>query len=282
MSHTDGNAWIEEFGFEESDYDDEDVPDPLFVTNGVLPPDAREHLLSIEDGRVVIDYPAEDQPGLEVLIPVLDVVRSITTGYGVTDFSLLSQIPHLEELEIRDKIKTAPEHREWPELRRYDGPWQTEATPFVSAPRLDSLRLREATQEALDLIRGPLSYLGLRQLKLADGSPGWPHPARTVSIDTTRRIDVSHIHQLASAKVISFEGIGEVSGLDVLSAYLPLRELSLCNVRSLGATANPWKIRADKIYVEGRPNVMKWVNEALLRRPEGWEEHWEFDHAWVP
>jgi hypothetical protein len=152
----------------------------------------------------------------------------------------------------------------------------------VSAPRLDILSLRGATQEALDLIQGPLSHLGLRRLKLADGDAGWPHPAEVVYIDTTRRVDVSRIHQLASAETIIFEGVGEVSGLEVVSTEHPLRELSLRNVRSLGTTVNPWLIQADRIYVDGRPNVMKWVHKALLHRPDGWDERWEFDRACVP
>ncbi|WP_262105730.1 hypothetical protein [Arthrobacter sp. Marseille-P9274] len=280
-------AMLEEFGFflAPEGYEDEDdypEPNPLWVENGVLPPDAREHLLSNEDGRVIIDYPPDDQPGLDVLAPVFDVVRSVQTTYGVTDFSLLDEIPHLEALSIDDKIKTAPTRREWPQLRRYDGPWQPEAAPFVAAPRLDSLRLLGATQEALDLIQGPLSSLFLQRLKVADGSPGWPHPAEIVSIDTTRRVDVSRIHQLASAEKIRFDGIGEVSGLDVVSAEHPLRELHLENVRSLGTTVNPWLIQADRTYVMGRPNVMKWVNEALLHRPDDWDQRWVLDHGWVP
>ncbi|MGM0930900.1 MAG: hypothetical protein ACQEXN_14480 [Actinomycetota bacterium] len=87
---------------------------------------------------------------------------------------------------------------------------------------------------------------------------------------------------MASASKIIFEGIGEVSGLDVVSTEHPLRELVLRDVRSLGSTVNPWLIQAEKITVEGRPNVMKWVNEALLHRPDGWDQRWEFDHSWVP
>ncbi|QTG81544.1 hypothetical protein [Arthrobacter crystallopoietes] len=278
-------AMLEEFGFfvaPEGYEDEDDEPNPLWVEHGVLPPDAREHLLSNEDGRVIIDYPPDDQTGLEILAPVFDVVRSVQTSLGVTDFSLLDQIPHLEGLSIQERIKTPPTRREWPELRGYDGPWQPEAAPFVAAPRLDSLRLWGATQEALDLIQGPLSALVLQRLKLSDGSPGWPHPAEFVGIDTTRRVDVSRIHQLASAEKIIFDGIGEVSGLDVVSTEHPLRELELSNVRSLGSTINPWLIQADKIYVIGRPNVMKWVNEALLHRPDGWDQRWVFDHGWVP
>ncbi|GAA3665336.1 hypothetical protein GCM10023081_00240 [Arthrobacter ginkgonis] len=296
-----GADWMEEFGFtvepgsyfegpEEGVDVDEwlaaygerlGMPNPLWVRDGVLPPDAREHLLSNEDGRVIIDYPPDDQPGLEVLEPVFDVVRSVQATYGVTDFSLLDRIPHLEELCIHDKIKVAATRHEWSELRSYDGPWQRGAVPFVSAPRLDSLLLRGATQEALDLIQGPLSSLHLPRLKLADGSPGWAHPAGYVSIHTTRRVDVSNLRQLASAEKVAFDGIGEVTGLDTLTADYPLQELVLENVRSLGAIS-PWKIRAEKIYVMGRPNVMKWVNEALLHRPDDWEERWVFDHGWVP
>ena len=278
-------AMLEEFGFvtaPDGFEEEDDTPNPLIVEHGVLPPDAREHLLNFEDGRVIIDYPPDDQPGLEVLAPVFDVVRTVQACLGVTDFSLLDEIPHLERLVIDEKIKVAPIRQEWPELRSFDGPWQPAAAPFVAAPRLDSLLLRNATQEALDLIQGPLSWLGLRRLKLDDGSHGWPHPADVVYIDTTRRVDVSRIHQLASAEKIIFEGIGEVSGLDVVSTEHPLRELELRNVRSLGTTTNPWLIQADSIYVDGRPNVMKWVNEALLHRPDGWDQRWEFDRAWAP
>ena len=49
---------------------------------GAAPADAREHLLSNEDGRVIIDYPPDDQPGLEILAPVFDVVRSVQTSIG--------------------------------------------------------------------------------------------------------------------------------------------------------------------------------------------------------
>jgi hypothetical protein len=136
--------------------------------------------------------------------------------------------------------------------------------------------------EALNSIQGPLSFPGLPRLKLADGSLGWPHPADRVFIHTTGRMDASNLRQLASAQSITFDGIGEVSGLDTLTAEYPLQELSLENVRSLGSTANPWQIRAGKIYVMARPNVMKWVNEALLHRPEDWEDRWVFDHGWVP
>jgi hypothetical protein len=50
---------------------------------------------------------------------------------------------------------------------------------------------------------------------------------------------------------------------------------------ALGET-DPGKIQAKKIYVEGKPNVMKWANEALLRRPDGWDQKWVFDYGWVP
>lgn len=280
-SLTNDDNWFEEFGFEEVFGEDLDVPNPLTVTDGVLPADAREHLLAYDEGRVIINYPPDDQQGLEVLAPVFDVVRSILTGYGVVDFSLLSQIPHLEGITMYDKIRTAPERQDWPELRRYDGPWQPEAASFLSAPRLASINLRGATQQALDLIQGPLSYLGLQRPKLADGSPGWPYPAEAVYIDTVKKIDVSCIRQLPFAEMVVFDGIGEVSGLDVVSSEHPFGELSLRNVRSLGET-DPWKIKAQRISVAGKPNVMKWVNEALLRRPDDWDQKWVFDYGWVP
>ncbi|MGM0930899.1 MAG: hypothetical protein ACQEXN_14475 [Actinomycetota bacterium] len=149
MSHADSGSWFEEFGFFEAPdgFEEEDNEvDPLVVEHGVLPSNAREHLLSTEDGRVVIDYPPDDQPGLEALAPVFDVVRTVQACLGVTDFSLLDEIPHLEGLDIDDRIKVAPTRQEWSKLRSYDGPWQPAAAPFVAASRLDSLLLRGATR----------------------------------------------------------------------------------------------------------------------------------------
>lgn len=149
------------------------LPNPLFVTDGVLSGDAWEHLLASDDGRVVIDCPPGDQRGLDVLEPVFGVVRSITAGYGVDDFSLLPRIPHLEVPEIRDKVRIAPARQVWSELRGFDGEWQAGVEDFASAPHMKSLLLIRATQKALDLIQGPLDYIGLRRPNLPARSAGW-------------------------------------------------------------------------------------------------------------
>lgn len=146
----------DDFDFSEwtaSDEDDFELPNPLWVSRGVLPADAREHLLASDDGRVVIDYQPEDQRGLEILEPVFDVVRSITVAtYNLDDFSLLPRIPHLENLEIRGKVRIPPARRVWSEPRGFDGEWPRGVEDFIAAPRMKSLLLIHATQEALDLI----------------------------------------------------------------------------------------------------------------------------------
>lgn len=64
-----------------------------------------------------------------------------------------------------------------------------------------------------------------------------------------------------------------------MSAHKPFRELSLENVHRLGEGTDIWKIRADRIYVEGKPNVMKWVAEAWPARPDNWADMWVFGAA---
>lgn len=269
-----------EFG--EFDEDDDDLPNPLFVTGGILPPDAREHLLATDDGRVIIDYPPDDQTGLEVLTPLFDVIRSVQLSYGVTDLSLLDQIPHLEELSLDENSAIVwPTACEWPRLQGYAGPWHAGAAQFLSAPKMESVQLRRATQEALDLLTRPLDYLGLQRPQLVKGSTGSPVPAAAVSIDTAKSIDVGNFGLLTMADIVNFESIGTVEGLEMASADRPFRELTLENIRSLGAT-NPWHIRGDLIVAEGEPNVMKWVQAAWPSKPVDWKRNWAFGDRLLP
>jgi hypothetical protein len=157
-------------------------------------------------------------------------------------------------LDISDKIGIPPERREWPELRRYAGPWQPQAAGFLSAPRLDDVSLRGATQQAFDLIRGPLSGLGLHRPKLSDGSPGWPYPAEVVYIDTSRKLmSVASDNCLLPTTLFS-RGSAKSPAWMLSPRKTPLGELGLRKVRSLGET-DPWKIQAKTIYVERNPTL---------------------------
>ena len=124
-----------------------------------------------------------------------------------------------------------------------------------------------------------MDFIGLQRLNVPASSAGWPSPAQAVYIDTTKAVDAGGVHYLPAAETVRFESVSDVSGLERVSAQNAIQELSIEHVRSLGEGTDVWANRADRIQVEGKPNVMKWFAEARPTRSDNWADTWVFGDA---
>lgn len=266
--------------YEDHEFDLE-MPNPLWVTNSELPEGARGHILNTDNGYVIIDDPAADDRGLGALEPVFDVVRSLLVAHHrIDDFTLLPGMGNLVSLNVTGRMRIPPPAARWENLQSYSGPWQKGVEHFIRAPHFDALSLRGVTQDALDLVHRPLDVLGLSNVKIAPGSPWISQPAKLVAVDLTRSMDVGRFHQLPHAEHVVFDCVGEVRGMDEVSRQTPFQNLSLRNVRSLGAT-NMWDIRAREITVDGTRKQLPWLIEGWKHRPHDWAETWVHLPSWL-